>query len=348
MSPLVLITDDNPKRLERVRHLLESEGADTVTASDAREAMRLFVRREPDLALLQVDPPDELCMELCRDMKRLSVGRRRFVVVVAPRALRPAAFDAGCDAFVGRQSGYQPLLRTVRRFLASPRRPQQTEAIESSPCPPLPPGGFEGDLQVSSVVELVQTLNLGGKTARVLLRSSSGTGTIWFRDGAMTHATAGPLLGDVAVHAMIEWTTGRFLVEYGLTSESSSIAEGTTNLLLDALRRVDAPEPPCAEEPVPAPKEPPTEMVLDDGAPVFTFEGLGTSEPVEAEIVARLDGGAQAGVCEASARAVFAGRVRRLLRVTANRTIVIGSAVKVKIGSWRHLPRGLSFWGAWR
>ena len=104
---------------------------------------------------------------------------------------------------------------------------------------PSRPGGFEGDLEALSVVEIVQTLNLGGKTARLILRSSSGTGTMWFRDGAMTHAAAGQRLGELAVYDMIEWTTGRFLVEYGITSESLSIVGDTTHLLLEALRRAD-------------------------------------------------------------------------------------------------------------
>ena len=339
-------------------------------------------------------------------------------------------------------------------------------------------GGFEGDLAALSVVEIVQTLNLGGKTARVALRSSSGTGALWFQDGAMIHAATGSLFGEPAVFALVEWTTGRFLVEYGLTSDHRSIAGDTTQLLLDALRRLDerssksaaeserievppvlesdvrrsrlrrlllraitfafvvvvivtvvlhdarsrstagtqaamplevippqplpvasdagpatrhaparprakdrtaavprppvvAPESPLAEEPVPnvllqppepAPKDASAEIaetavssrmritgksgsgggtlvVFVDGAPVFRHDTLAENEPFEAEvavtpgehvIVARLEGGAQAGVHEDSTRALFAGGEARSLRVTANR--LFGSPVKVKIG----------------
>ena len=99
--------------------------------------------------------------------------------------------------------------------------------------------GLEGDLQALSVVELVQTLNLGGKTARVTLHSGSQTGTMWFEEGAMTHAAAGPLLGELAAYSMIEWTKGRFSVNYGITTESRSIDADTTQVLLEALRRAD-------------------------------------------------------------------------------------------------------------
>jgi hypothetical protein len=117
--------------------------------------------------------------------------------------------------------------------------------------------GLEGDLQALSVVELVQTLNLGGKTARVLLHSGSQTGMMWFQEGAITHAATGSLYGELAAYSMIEWTTGRFTVSYGITTESRSIDTDTTQVLLEALRRADErqanpqpPEAPCDAAPV--------------------------------------------------------------------------------------------------
>src|SRR5262245_40052922 len=98
-------------------------------------------------------------------------------------------------------------------------------------------GGFKGDLSALSVVEIVQTVNLAVKTARIVLRSSFGAGEIWIENGAITHAAAGPFLGEPAVRAMVEWTTGRFFVEYGRTCGIRSIDGDTTQLLLDALRR---------------------------------------------------------------------------------------------------------------
>ena len=99
--------------------------------------------------------------------------------------------------------------------------------------------GFAGDLEALSVVDLAQTLNLSGKTARVTLLSAERTGTMWFRDGAMTHATAGLLSGDPAMYALVAWTTGRFEVEDGALSDCRSVTGDTTQLLLEGLRRMD-------------------------------------------------------------------------------------------------------------
>ncbi len=99
--------------------------------------------------------------------------------------------------------------------------------------------GFEGDLEALSVVELVQTLSLGGRTACVTFRSGSAQGTIWLVDGAMKHATCGSLFGELAVYALVEWPTGRFIVEDDIESPCRSITGDTTQLVLESLRRID-------------------------------------------------------------------------------------------------------------
>jgi hypothetical protein len=102
-----------------------------------------------------------------------------------------------------------------------------------SPC------GFQGDLRALSVIEIVQTINLAGRTARVVLRTSSGTGEMWFENGSITHAFTESLFGELAVYAMIEWTSGRFLVEYGRVCGSRSVTGDTRQLLLDGCRLID-------------------------------------------------------------------------------------------------------------
>src|SRR5262249_38807146 len=103
----------------------------------------------------------------------------------------------------------------------------------ASPC------GFQGDLRALSVIEIVQTINLAGRTARVVLRTTSGTGEMWFEGGSITHAFTETLFGELAVYAMIEWTSGRFLVECGRVCGSRSVTGDTRQLLRDGCRIMD-------------------------------------------------------------------------------------------------------------
>jgi DNA-binding response OmpR family regulator len=130
MSAVVLIVDADPEGLSRIRRVVEREGAVAITANDSGGAMRLFVRREPQVTVLHVEPSHDPGLSLCRDMKNLKSGRGRAIVIVGPRESRSAAFDAGCDAFVAWQADDLSLRRTVSRLLAVARKSSTPDEIE--------------------------------------------------------------------------------------------------------------------------------------------------------------------------------------------------------------------------
>jgi DNA-binding response OmpR family regulator len=128
MSALILVASGDPKRLVRLKKLVEMQGAVALTASDAGEAMTIFVRRAPDLTVLHLD--DDIRLELLRDMKTIQSGRMRAVMVVASQSTRQHAFAAGCNAFIQRQTDPRPLERAVRGFLTVTRRRQAPGSVE--------------------------------------------------------------------------------------------------------------------------------------------------------------------------------------------------------------------------
>lgn len=114
-----------------------------------------------------------------------------------------------------------------------------------------PPPGFSGDLGAFGLPDLVQTFVLGGKSGRITLRHRNRVGDLWFSEGTLVHAEAGPLSGDPAVHEMLSWMEGEFSVEHGVTTDRRSIEHEATFLVLEGLRRLDesrstkpAPRPP--------------------------------------------------------------------------------------------------------
>ena len=131
MSAVILIAAGDPQKLVRLRKLVESHGAVALPASDAAETMRLFVRREPDMAILHLDTRHGIGLELCLDMKRLRTARHRAILVVGARDARRAAFEAGCDAFVARQQEERQLSLAIHRFLNANRIMRTYASIEA-------------------------------------------------------------------------------------------------------------------------------------------------------------------------------------------------------------------------
>lgn len=102
-----------------------------------------------------------------------------------------------------------------------------------------PSPGFAGDLGAFGLPDLIQTVVLGGKSGRITLRPRNRAGDLWFTEGKLVHAEAGPLSGDPAVYEMLSWTEGEFSVEYGATTDRRSIEQEATFLVLEGLRRLD-------------------------------------------------------------------------------------------------------------
>lgn len=69
---LVLVVDDEESILEILREALESFGHRVVTASDGREALRLFNAQRPDVVVTDIVMPRRSGIDLVLELSRVS------------------------------------------------------------------------------------------------------------------------------------------------------------------------------------------------------------------------------------------------------------------------------------
>jgi two-component system, cell cycle response regulator DivK len=120
-APKILVIDDNATNLKLASVVLEADGFDVRTASDAASALAA-VRGEdrPALAYCDIQLPDMDGIELARQIK--SDPRTAGVIVVALTACameedRRRAFAAGCDGFIAKPIDTRSLGSDTHRFL---------------------------------------------------------------------------------------------------------------------------------------------------------------------------------------------------------------------------------------
>jgi len=103
--------------------------------------------------------------------------------------------------------------------------------------------------------ELLQSLELGGKTAKISLQLEDGGASIpaaiVVENGQVVNAVMPGLRGPEAFYRMAAAADGRFTVQYDVEVGARNVAEPTAGLLLEAFRRLDeerrnASEPPSA------------------------------------------------------------------------------------------------------
>jgi len=117
-APLkVLVIDDEPPIRKLVRMGLETQGYQTMDASNAKAALELMSDK-PDLVILDLGLPDMEGLELLRQIRALREDLP--VVVLSSRgdeAAKVAALDQGADDYVTKPFGMEELLARIRAAL---------------------------------------------------------------------------------------------------------------------------------------------------------------------------------------------------------------------------------------
>jgi hypothetical protein len=99
--------------------------------------------------------------------------------------------------------------------------------------------GTLGSLESLGFPEIMQSLALGRKTARVTLTSQGRWGHIWLEDGMVKHAQTRELAGELAFYRMVGWSDGEFLIEPDIRTETRSLDHDPMYLVMEGSRRVD-------------------------------------------------------------------------------------------------------------
>lgn len=70
--PRVLLVDDEPEVLEMLQVYCEEASYETLTASDGREALRLFYQHHPDIVITDIRMPTLDGFDLCKRIREIS------------------------------------------------------------------------------------------------------------------------------------------------------------------------------------------------------------------------------------------------------------------------------------
>jgi predicted regulator of Ras-like GTPase activity (Roadblock/LC7/MglB family) len=98
---------------------------------------------------------------------------------------------------------------------------------------------MQGNLQVMTVADLIQHNCQDRKTARISIEHNEDRGALFFKDGAVVHASLGMLQGEEAVYQLLIWHDGQFNLEVGVEPPGITINRSWSGLLLEGARRLD-------------------------------------------------------------------------------------------------------------
>ena len=234
-KPRILIADEQKdfRRLMKMR--LVNEGLLVAETAGCENAMKQLLNEPPDLVIVDVDADGNAAFQLLNEMREdKALCRIPFVLVSrrADRVLKIRALREGVDDYLCKDDDLEELVARVQNILTR-------EAIRRDGAKPRKRRGITGDLENLGLPDIVQILAMGMKSARVTLVAEGHEGCLWLENGNLVHARTEQLEGESALHAMLAWSGGEFVIEHGLRSKKTTLVGDTMYLLMEGMRKMD-------------------------------------------------------------------------------------------------------------
>lgn len=118
----ILIIDDNPINLKLEKILLEVEGYNVRTATDAEEALKLLESYQPRLIMMDLQLPGITGLELTRQLKSNRKYRDIIILAVTAYAMKgdkEKALGAGCNGYITKPIDTKTFPSVIANYLSA-------------------------------------------------------------------------------------------------------------------------------------------------------------------------------------------------------------------------------------
>lgn len=230
----VLVVDDNPLVLNLLSKGMEPH-CNVISAADGADALMKILDDPPDLIISDYKMPGLDGRQLYEKLRGRENTRGIPFIFVASRndideKLRPMV--DGVEDFIAKPFFLKDVVRRAKKVV-------DRLHLEKLQRRSARPGVIQGRLEEMSIMDLLQSLEMGQKSCKLTVRSNGQECEMYFSAGACKHAQLGRVQGDDAVYETVKWTAGEFEIDFNGTTDKSTTTRSTQGLLMEALRLID-------------------------------------------------------------------------------------------------------------
>jgi CheY-like chemotaxis protein len=232
----LLLADDNPLMRDLVSKSLEPF-CEVMIANDGADALLKVIDEPPDVILCDYKMPGLDGRQLFEKLRGREATRHIPFLFMASRTdieekLRPMV--DGVEDFIAKPFLAKDLVRMAKKIVDR----LHLEKLQKQASRP---GVIQGRLEEMSMIDLMQSLEMGQKSCRLLVKKAGETGELYFASGQCRDAKIGALVGDEAVYKVLLWTDGEFEIDFNAANASTNTTttRNTTGLLMEAMRLMD-------------------------------------------------------------------------------------------------------------
>ena len=230
----LLLVDGDAESLRVLEVSLTNVGFVVTTARGCASALEKVERSRPDLIISEVDMEDgdgfALLVSL-REKPEWAAIPFVFLTTRSSTDTKMRALDLEVQDYLTKPMFMDEILSRVQLSLL--KHQQSNKQVHTGRMQ------FCGSLQEMGIVDLIQTVEMGRKSAIIRCQRGSQCGSIYIRDGKIIDADCGALSGNAAVYKLITWEQGTFEVQFRSLRRNVAIVDSTQTLLMEGLKRHD-------------------------------------------------------------------------------------------------------------
>lgn len=233
----LLLVDADPRSLKVLEVSLRKAGFNVTTSTDGKDALEKVGHSTPDLVVADTRLPKMDGYAFVRGLKaKPETSLVPVVFLSSQRSVEDKirGLELGVDDYLTKPIFVRELLARVNALLA--RKTQ--ESLSGNRGGPTK-ARFTGTSDDLASVDLIQTLETAKKTGVATFVAGGKKAAIYFREGKVIDAEAGPLKGPEAFYRILNWSHVEFEVEFKEIDRTEVITQPTPTLVMEAMRRMD-------------------------------------------------------------------------------------------------------------
>jgi DNA-binding response OmpR family regulator len=225
----ILIVDDEAAQHEIIDEHLNLAGYQRLHATNGADALKIVEEKNPDLILMDIQMPvmDGFeTLEIIRKKMKNTDTPVLFLSNLTRQHLKVKGLEMGADDYITKPFNSAELVARIRAAL---RRTDRFRRVE---------GKMDGNLADIGLSDLLQTMELGTKTAHIRLDEIKGE--IFIQKGMFVHSRIGNFSGESALQRIFLLERGGFSIRFDHLPADIPIApQPLTSVLMTTLAYVD-------------------------------------------------------------------------------------------------------------
>ncbi len=232
----LLLVDGDARSLRVLEVSLKKAGFNVTTAVNGKDALDKVQTAQPDLIISDTDMPEMDGFGFCEELKNNSQWAEiPFIFLTKETAIenKIRGLELGVEDYLTKPIYIKEILTRIRILLQKHQRARLEGKRDNRTR-------FAGRIADMGVVDLIQTIEVSRKSGLIHFHAGEERrAVLYFRDGKVIDAEAGPLQAEDAVYRLLTWSDGEFEVFFRNVRRKDVIKMSSQGLLMEGMRRLD-------------------------------------------------------------------------------------------------------------